>query len=112
LLAEGADRAGAYEAAFANVGGVRQRQRRHDRGRVIRDLAAMVANGGDSLSDLRAVRDQVRAGSVGRDSIRLIDRIANEPGVLGAVRAARSGAGARTGLGAPPEGIVIDSDRR
>ena len=58
LLADGAGSGGAYEAAFVNVGGARQRQRRHDRGRVIRDLAVMVANRGDSLSDLRAVRDQ------------------------------------------------------
>ena len=30
----------------------------HDRGRVLRDLAVMLADGGDCLADLRAVGDQ------------------------------------------------------
>jgi hypothetical protein len=37
---------------------VRQRRGRHDPGRVVRDLAVMLADGGDCLADLRAVADQ------------------------------------------------------
>jgi len=40
------------------LAGVRQRRSKHDPGRVVRDLAVMLADGGDCLADLRAVRDQ------------------------------------------------------
>jgi predicted lysophospholipase L1 biosynthesis ABC-type transport system permease subunit len=58
LLAETADRIGLTAALSRALGGTRQRRGRHDPGRVVRDLAVMVADGGDCLSDLRAVRDQ------------------------------------------------------
>jgi hypothetical protein len=35
-----------------------ERRGRHDPGRVVRDLAVMLADGGDCLADLRAMRDQ------------------------------------------------------
>jgi hypothetical protein len=35
-----------------------QRRFRHDRGRVLRDLAVMIADGGDCLSDLSVLQDQ------------------------------------------------------
>ena len=83
-------------------------------GRVIRDLAVMLADGGDCLSDLRAVRDQEPLfGPVASDStaFRLIDRIAGEPALLDALRAARAAARERAwGLGVRPERIVIDID--
>ena len=83
-------------------------------GRVIRDLAVMLADGGDCLSDLRAVRDQEPLfGAVASDStaFRLIDRIASEPALLDALRAARAAARERAwGLGVRPERIVIDID--
>lgn len=58
LLAEAADRFGLTAAWSDALAGVRERRGRHDPGRVIRDLAVMVADGGDCLADLRAVRDQ------------------------------------------------------
>ena len=39
-------------------GSLRQRRSRHDPGRTLRDLAVMVADGGDCLADLSALRDQ------------------------------------------------------
>ena len=58
LLAEAADRAGLTAGLSRALGAVRRRRGRHDPGRVLRDLAVMVADGGDCLGDLRAVRDQ------------------------------------------------------
>ena len=76
------------------LAGLRERRRRHDPGRVIRDLAVMLADGGDCLSDLRAVRDQEPLfGPVASDTtaFRLIDRIASDPARLR--RSARRGRG-------------------
>jgi DDE family transposase len=58
LLAETADRLGLTRELSRALAGVRERQGKHDPGRVIRDLAVMLADGGDCPSDLRAVRDQ------------------------------------------------------
>ncbi len=74
----------------------------HDPGRVVRDLAVMLADGGDCLADLGAVRDQdALFGAVASDStaFRVIDRIASTPGLLDALRA-RACSGARACLGA------------
>ena len=49
---------------------------------MIRDLAVMLADGGDCVSDLGAVRDQEALfGPVASDStaFRVIDRIASDP---------------------------------
>src|SRR5829696_6023981 len=114
LLAEVADRSGLTRELSGALAGLRERRGRHDPGRVIRDLAVMLADGGDCLSDLRAVRDQQPLfGPVASDTtaFRLIDRIASEPAMLEAVRAARARARARAWeLGAAPRRIVIDVD--
>lgn len=114
LLAEVADRVGLTRELSRALAGVRERRGRHDPGRVIRDLAVMLADGGDCLSDLRAVRDQQPLfGSVASDStaFRLVDRIANDPGLLDAVRTARARGRERAwGLGVRPQRIVIDID--
>jgi len=114
LLAEVADRVGLTSELSCALAGVRERRGRHDAGRVIRDLAVMLADGGDCLSDLRAVRDQEPLfGPVASDStaFRLIDRIADEPGLLDALRGARARARERAWeLGVRPERVVIDID--
>ena len=114
LLGEVADRVGLTRGLSAALVGVRERRGRHDPGRVVRDLAVMLADGGDCLSDLRAVRDQSPLfGPVASDStaFRLIDRIASEPVLLDALRAARAAARDRAwGAGVRPERIVIDID--
>jgi hypothetical protein len=114
LLAEVADRIGLTRELGRALAGLRERRGRHDPGRVIRDLAVMLADGGDCLSDLRAVRDQQPLfGPVASDStaFRLIDRLAGEPEALETLRAARAHARARAwAMGARPERIVIDVD--
>jgi hypothetical protein len=114
LLAEVADRVGLTRGLSRALVGVVERRRRHDPGRVIRDLAVMLADGGDCLSDLRAVRDQQPLfGPVASDTtaFRLIDRLASDPEALDALRAARARARARAWkLGARPAQIVIDVD--
>jgi Transposase DDE domain group 1 len=114
LLAETADRLGLTAELSRALAALRERRGRHDPGRVIRDLAVMLADGGDCLSDLRAVRDQEPLfGPVASDTtaFRLIDRIAGDPGALAALRAARAQARARAWeLGARPPRMVIDID--
>src|SRR6266540_3545176 len=93
LLAEVADRVGLTRELSSALGGLRERRRKHDPGRVIRDLAVMLADGGDCLSDLRAVRDQEPLfGKVASNAtaFRVIDAIAADPRLLGALRAARA----------------------
>ena len=58
LLVGLADRVGLSGALSQAMGGVRKRRSRHDPGRTLRDLAVMLADGGDCLADLRALRDQ------------------------------------------------------
>jgi hypothetical protein len=74
----------------------------------------MLTDGGDCLSDLRAVRDQQPLfGPVASDTtaFRLIDRIASDSALLDALRGARARARTRAWeLGARPERIVIDVD--
>jgi hypothetical protein len=114
LLAEAADRLGLTDALCDALAPMRERRGRHDPGRVIRDLAVMLADGGDCLADLRAVRDQEPLfGTVASDAtaFRVIDRIARDRALLGALRAARARArGNAWDAGAAPERIVIDID--
>jgi hypothetical protein len=114
LLAEVADRVELTRELGRALAGMRERRGKHDPGRVIRDLAVMLADGGDCLSDLRAVRDQQPLfGPVASDStaFRLIDRLASEPEALEALRAARARARACAWrLGARPARVVIDVD--
>jgi hypothetical protein len=93
---------------------MRERRGRHDPGRVVRDLAVMLADGGDCLADLRAVRDQqVLFGPVASDAtaLRVIDAIASDPALLDGLRAARGMAREHAwDAGAAPTQIVVDID--
>jgi hypothetical protein len=114
LIAEVADRLGLTRELSRGLAAMRQRRGGHDRGRVVRDLAVMLADGGDCLSDLRAVRDQQPLfGPVASDAtaFRVIDAIAADPALLGALRAARARARENAwNAGAAPGRIVIDID--
>jgi hypothetical protein len=114
LLAEAADRVGLTQALSRGLAGMRERRGRHDPGRVVRDLAVMLADGGDCLSDLRAVREQQPLfGAVASDAtaFRVIDAIAADPGLLDALRAARARARERAWqAGVAPGRIIIDAD--
>jgi Transposase DDE domain group 1 len=114
LLAEAADRVGLTDALSRALAPMRTRRGRHDPGRVVRDLAVMLADGGDCLADLRALRDQqVLFGPVASDAtaFRVIDAIAPHSELLRALRAARARARANAwNAGAQPERIIIDID--
>jgi hypothetical protein len=114
LLAETADRLGLTDELSRALASVRQRRGRHDPGRVVRDLAVMLADGGDCLADLRALRDQRPLfGAVASDAtaFRVIDALAGDPELLDALRVARARARERAwNAGAAPERVVIDID--
>jgi hypothetical protein len=107
LLADTADRLGLTAALSRELDGLRRRRSAHDPGRVVRDLAVMLADGGDALCDLRRLRDQPALfGLVASDATagRVIDGMA-EHGLLGALRRARAHARERAWeLGARPAG--------
>jgi hypothetical protein len=114
LLAQVADRLGVTKGLSLRLAGIKQRRRGHDPGWVIRDLAVMLADGGECVSDLGAVRDQEALfGPVASDStaFRVIDRVASEPGLLDALRAAHARARERFWkLHGAPERLTIDID--
>jgi hypothetical protein len=114
LLARVADKLGLTRALSLRLAAVKQRRRGHDPGRVIRDLAVMLADGGECVSDLGAVRDQEALfGAVASDStaFRVVDRIASEPGLLDALRVAHARARERFWkLHGAPEHVTIDID--
>ncbi len=114
LLAQVADKTGLTGALSRAVGESGLRVGSHDRGRVVRDLAVMLADGGDCLADLRAVGDQAALfGQIASPStaFRVIDRIATTPGLLDAVRDAHARARARVWeLTGAPQRLTIDLD--
>ncbi len=112
LLAETADCVGLTRALSEALASVRERRGRHDPGRVIRDLAVMLADGGDCLSVcLTCAEPLFGAVASNTTAFRLIDRIATEPGLLDALRAARAQARARAWeFGARPAELMIDVD--
>ena len=114
LLAQVADKLGLTKALSLRLGAIKQRRRGHGPGRVIRDLAVMLADGGECVSDLGAVRDQEALfGPVASDStaFRVIDRVAADPGLLDALRAAHARARERFWeLHGAPERLTIDVD--
>jgi Transposase DDE domain group 1 len=113
LLRELADRLGLTAAlGWHQVGG----QRRHGDAAVLRDLAVMLADGGDCLSDLAALRDQPALfGPVASTPTawRVVERRAQDPDGLARLRAARAHARARAwAAGGDPdvELLIIDAD--
>jgi hypothetical protein len=58
LLCDLADRAGLRAALSVAMAPTKQRRRGHDRGEVLVDLAVMLADGGETISDLAVLRDQ------------------------------------------------------
>jgi len=114
LLGQVADKLGLTAALSTRLAAVKQRRRGHDPGRVICDLAVMLADGGECVSDLGAVREQAALfGVVASDStaFRTVAKIASTPGMLDAVRSAHASARERfwERHGAPPR-LTIDVD--
>ena len=108
LLSGLADRVGLTGALSQAMGGVRKRRSRHDPGRTLRDLAVMVADGGDCLADLSALRDQPTLfGDVPSDATAWRALAALDEERLAAVRAARACARARVWRSAGVSEIYI-----
>jgi hypothetical protein len=114
LLAETADRLGLTAALSEALAPMCERACKHDPGRVVRDLAVMLADGGDCLADLRAVRDQEPLFGVvasNATAFRLIDAIAADPDLLDVLRAARARAREHAwASGGAPGRVMIDVD--
>jgi hypothetical protein len=113
LLVAVADKVGLTDALCEALASTRERRSAHDPGEVVRDLCVMLADGGDCLADLGALRDQ--EGLFGRvasntTAWRVIDSLCGE-GMLDRLRQARARARERAwGLGARPERVVLDLD--
>ena len=112
LLAELADRGGLTAALSEALAPNRERRSQHDPGRVVRDLALMLCDGGDCVQDLAALRGQGSLfGPVASETTahRVLKSIDAE--LLDAVRAARARARAAAWrAGARPERLVLDID--
>jgi hypothetical protein len=86
-----ADRSGLTEAFSDVLAGLRERRGGHDPGRVLTDLAVLLADGGRSISDLAVLRDQPRLfGPVASTATawRVLDKV--DPAMLNRLRAARA----------------------
>jgi hypothetical protein len=69
LLAQVADKTGLTRALSLRLGGLKQRRSGRYPGRVVRDLAVMLGDGGECVSDLGGLRDQESLfGPVASDS--------------------------------------------
>lgn len=90
----------------------KQRRRGHDRGRVLTDLAVMIADGGTSISDLVVLRDQPTLfGEVASTPTawRTLDAV--NDAALARIATARAAARRRVwAAGADPGFYVIDLD--
>ena len=104
LLAELADRTGLTAALSEATDGLRERRGGHDPGRVLVDVAVAIADGAVTISDVQALADQQGlhgpAGSVASTPTiwRVLEGVANAPGMLAAVRQAKAVARDRGGV--------------
>jgi Transposase DDE domain group 1 len=112
LLVGLADRVGLSGALSEAMGGVRQRRSRHDPGRTLRDLAVMLADGGDCLADLGVLGNQPTLfGDVPSDATGWRALAALDGERIGAVRQARARARGRVWqLAGRPERVILDLD--
>ena len=112
LLSGLADRVGLTRSLSGAMVGVRRRRSRHDPGRTLRDLAVMLADGGDCLADLRVLRDQPSLfGDVPSDATAWRALAALDRDRLAAVRRARAQARERVWeLAGAPGRVILDLD--
>src|SRR4029453_11875311 len=116
LLVELADRLGLTAALGWRAGRGHTPRHPHDAGWGLRDLAVMLADGGDALSDLAVLRDQPALfGPVASTATawRVVEQVAAAELGLAGLRAARSGAGGRAWqAGAWPQAelLLVDVD--
>jgi len=112
LLADTADEVGLTAALSVAMAPTKQRRRGHDRGEVLVDLAVMIADGGETISDLVVLANQPRLfGEVASipTAWRALEAVDAE--VLDRINGARAAARARAWeAGADPGFYVIDLD--
>jgi Transposase DDE domain group 1 len=106
------DALGLTRALSAAMAPMRRRDSGHDRGQVLRDLVVMLADGGDCVSDLGALRDQPEIfGEVASTPTAWRVVASMSPKGLKRVREARRQARAKAWRrGAAPKEIVLDID--
>ena len=112
LLSDLADRVGLTAGLSTAMAPTKQRRRGHDRGRVLADLAVMIADGGTAIADLAVLRDQpslfgeVASTPTAWRTLEAIDDMA-----LARIAQARAAARRRVwAAGADPGFYVIDLD--
>ena len=112
LVVELADRSGLTAALSDALAGTRERRSAHDPGRVLRDVAVMLVDGGDCVSDTAAFEGQERLFGA-RASETTTHRVLKsvDESLLAGVRAARAVARARVwDPGARPETLTLNID--
>jgi hypothetical protein len=109
LVADGLGLVGGLCAALA---GTRERRSAHDPGRVFADLAVVVADGGECVSDLAVLRGQPALfGDVASVSTARRVMLSIGEGELAGIRGARAAARARAWkAGAAPQRVVLEFD--
>ncbi|TCM33817.1 DDE family transposase [Kribbella sp. VKM Ac-2568] len=110
LLADLADVTGVPQAFSEALGGLRRRRSRHDPGRVLVDVAVMLADGGEAISDLAVLRDRPElfgAAASTATAWRVLDGV--DETVLGRLRQARAVARERAWLARAELGRVLPS---
>jgi hypothetical protein len=112
LVGELAARLGVERELSSGLGQLFKRRPRHDPGRVVIDLATMLIDGGDCVSDLGALAEQPDLfGQVASHSTATRLLYALGEGELASIRAARRSARGRAwSLGARPETVTLDFD--
>jgi hypothetical protein len=112
VLCDLADELGLTDGVSAAMLPTKQRRRGHDRGRVLVDLAVMLADGGEAVSDLAVLADQPTVfGEVASTATawRTLDAIDDD--VLARIATARADARAAAwAAGVDPKFYVIDFD--
>ena len=112
LLVELADRAGLTGALSEALAPTRERRSVHDPGRVLRDVAVMLADGGDCVTDMAAYEGQARlfGAKASETTTQRVLKSVDER-LLERVRAARAAARARVwDAGARPDTVTLNID--
>jgi hypothetical protein len=112
LLVELADRTGLTEALSDALSDTRERRSAHDPGRVLRDVAVMLADGGDCVTDMAAFEGQERlfGARASETTTHRVLKSVDEP-LLARVRAARANARSRVwDAGVRPQTLTLNID--
>lgn len=112
LLSDLADATGLTEGLSVAMAPTKQRRRGHDRGQVLADVAVMIADGGDAISDLAVLRDQPELfGEVASTPTAWRTLEAIDAAALARIATARAAARKNVwAAGADPGFYVIDFD--